>query len=254
MEDKAILIDTTKCTACRGCQVACKQWNDLPAENTTFFGGPGYQNPKGLSSITFTLVKFFWVGKREIDLDKYGNWHYLKYGCMHCLNPQCKRVCDTVHQAIYQDHQGFVQIDQGICKAPDCNLCTGACPFGVPKIDAHSAWKCTACLDRRIPDKDTYSETVKDPASSWLIGPGTPPACVATCPTGALQYGDRSVIISMARARANSPVIKQKYPEANVYGDTGPFGGLRVISVLTKSPGFYSLPSKGTRVRSLVRG
>lgn len=253
MGDKAILIDTTKCTACRGCQVACKQWNNLPAEETTFFGGPGYQNPKGLSSITFTLVKFFWdSGKKDKDLDSRGNWHFLKYGCMHCLNPNCKKVCDTIRRAIYIDNDGFVQIDQGICQPSNCRVCTVGCPFGVPQADINSIWKCTACIDRRIPGDDTYPPGIKDPSSNWLIGPYLPPACVAACPTGALQYGDRSSMITLARDRANNTSVRQKYPEVNVYGDTGPFGGLRIISVLTRSPGFYPLPPKSSRYSNLV--
>lgn len=31
---KAALVDMTKCTACRGCQVACKAWNDRKGEST----------------------------------------------------------------------------------------------------------------------------------------------------------------------------------------------------------------------------
>ena len=57
-ERMGILIDTTKCMGCRGCQVACKQWQGLKAEKTTFFGGAGYQNPPDLSADTFTLITF----------------------------------------------------------------------------------------------------------------------------------------------------------------------------------------------------
>ncbi|MEW6379244.1 MAG: 4Fe-4S dicluster domain-containing protein [bacterium] len=241
MGDKAILIDTTKCTACRGCQVACKNWNDLPAENTSFFGGPGYQNPKDLSSITFTLLKFFWSGKKGADVDAYGNWQFLKYGCMHCINPRCKLVCDTIHRAIYKDADGFVQINQGICQPANCNACMAGCPFGVPKSDGQSVRKCNACISRR---GYTYPGTIKDPASSWLTGPDLAPACVSTCPSGALKYGDRNAIITLAQERAAEAKVREKFPEVNVYGDTGPFGGLRVISILTRKPGFYSLPLK----------
>jgi formate dehydrogenase iron-sulfur subunit len=223
-EGKAILIDTTKCTACRGCQVACKNWNDLPAENTSFFGGPGYQNPKGLSSITFTLLRFFGSGKKGADVDEYGNWQFLKYGCMHCMHPQCKKVCDTLpYKAIYQDTDGFVQINQNACKAAmGCNICMTGCPFAVPQSDGKSVWKCNACIGRR--------------------GSVLAPACVSTCPPGALRYGNRNDMIALATARAADPKVREKFPEVNVYGDTGPFGGLRVISILTRKPGFYSLP------------
>ncbi len=54
-----VLVDLGRCTGCRGCQVACKNWNQLEAEETTFFAGPGYQNPAGLSDRTFTFVQYF---------------------------------------------------------------------------------------------------------------------------------------------------------------------------------------------------
>jgi len=56
MRAKAILVDVAKCIGCRGCQVACKQWNNLPAECTNCEGS--YENPKNLSPITYTLVRF----------------------------------------------------------------------------------------------------------------------------------------------------------------------------------------------------
>ena len=53
---KARLIDVSKCTACRGCQVACKQWNELPAVATTNTGT--YENPPKLDAYTFTKIHF----------------------------------------------------------------------------------------------------------------------------------------------------------------------------------------------------
>ena len=52
---KSFFIDTTLCMGCRGCQVACKQWHDLPAEETQNLGT--YQNPQDLSFDTYKLVQ-----------------------------------------------------------------------------------------------------------------------------------------------------------------------------------------------------
>ena len=95
---KARLIDVSKCTACRGCQVACKQWNELPAEHTTQRGT--YENPPELSGSTWIKVEF-----RERPEE----WLFRAHTCMHCTDASCEKVCPT--GAI--SHQGeMVIIDQ----------------------------------------------------------------------------------------------------------------------------------------------
>ena len=81
------LIDTTRCTACRGCQVACKQWNEMPGLRTRNFGS--YQNPPDLQWNTWTLIRF------QEHVDQKGNlkWLFRKDGCMHCTDAACVKVC-----------------------------------------------------------------------------------------------------------------------------------------------------------------
>jgi formate dehydrogenase iron-sulfur subunit len=246
MAEKAILVDTTKCMGCRGCQVACKQWNELPAEATTFFGGPGYQNPADVSVNTFTVVEFH-AAPGGKDLDAEGNWNFLKFQCMHCKVPLCKMACDGLYNpatpnkfaAIKVSPEGFVYVDLSRCKAKlapkGCAgaygpRCVAACPYGVPKVGQVDMGgyfkkvmrKCRGCFDR-----EEY---------------GLEPACVKSCPTDALQYGERSAIIATAVARAADAAVLAKYPNANVYGATGLYGGGHVIYVLAQPPGFYGLP------------
>ncbi|MBC8478096.1 4Fe-4S dicluster domain-containing protein, partial [bacterium] len=85
---KALLIDSTLCMGCRGCQVACKEWNDLPAEPTTFFAGPGYQNPSDLSPSTWTLITYY-----ESNNNGKMAWSFGKLQCMHCVDPACVTAC-----------------------------------------------------------------------------------------------------------------------------------------------------------------
>ncbi|UCC17403.1 MAG: 4Fe-4S dicluster domain-containing protein, partial [Dehalococcoidales bacterium] len=77
---KAILVDLRKCTGCRGCQVACKQWNELPAVSTTNRGT--YENPPDLSAHTWSVLKF-----KEISVNGNLKWLFSKWQCMHCLQP-----------------------------------------------------------------------------------------------------------------------------------------------------------------------
>ena len=74
----SVLVDTTRCMGCRGCQVACKQWNQLPATKTEFTGS--YENPKNFSPDTWTIVRF-----REFDDTP--TWRFRKSQCYHCAEP-----------------------------------------------------------------------------------------------------------------------------------------------------------------------
>ncbi|KAF0218650.1 MAG: formate dehydrogenase beta [Geobacteraceae bacterium] len=172
---RTFLIDTTKCTGCRGCQVACKQWNQLKAENTKFFSGEGYQNPPGMSEHTFTRVKFK-------DYQKLGQneFAFYKEMCMHCNDPACASVCPV--GAFRKTGEGPVVYDAKKCIG--CRFCMVACPFGVPKYEWSKAFplvkKCTGCYSR-----------VKE---------GLQPACATACPT-AIAYGPRDEMVREAEKR-----------------------------------------------------
>jgi formate dehydrogenase iron-sulfur subunit len=288
MADKAILVDTTRCMACRGCQVACKQWNNLPAAPTKrargydpggvpkwlwfqpneFFAGAGYQNPAGLDYITYRLVKFLDCGTTGDDVDAADNWHFLGFSCMHCMAPLCVEGCQW--GAIVTDGDGFKRIKKKVCKNNNktCTAsytqpppCRTACPFDVPrlgKVKSKGTWtkfarKCNGCFNRRSKpypyptdaagNTSQYQAGDNDIESKSFIGPDLIPACVSACPTGALQYGGRAAVLSAAAAIAADPNVLATYPGANVYGKLSPNGGLRVISVLTKPPAFYGLPT-----------
>jgi len=253
--------------------VACKQWNDLPAIVTDFFGGPGYQNPADLSGWCWTLVKFLTEGGKKNDLDVDDNWNFLKYQCMHCRDAACINVCEyrwgVGTAAMKRDAStGFVYINEPDCRNPGgCIICkTGyesmpGCPFDVPRRRPGNppfGAKCTGCVDR-VAGVDyrglggswttQYPPGIKDGSSDWLHIPGQPanddllPACVTSCPTGSLQYDTRVNIVAAATARVADADVVAKYPGVNLYGDgPGPYGGLNVITVLTRDPGWYGLP------------
>jgi formate dehydrogenase iron-sulfur subunit len=172
---KTFLIDTTKCTGCRGCQVACKQWNMLPAENTTFFTGEGYQNPPGMSEYTFTRVKF-----KDYQKQGQNEFAFYKEMCMHCNDPACASVCPV--GAFKKTAEGPVVYNADRCIG--CRFCMVACPFGVPKYEWSKAFplvkKCTGCYSR--------------------MKNGLEPACATACPT-AITYGGRADMLKEAERR-----------------------------------------------------
>jgi len=213
---KAILFDLTKCTACRGCQVACKQWNEHKAEETSNWGS--YENPKELSAET-------WLKMRFIETERNGkfDWLFLRRACLHCEEASCAVVCPV--GAIFKTEDGFVHIDQEWCIG--CGTCTQACPFHVPHIDHHAglAMKCSACTS----------------VGYNRLDEGLKPACVSTCPTGALAFGDRDELVSAGRAQVDK-LKANGYPNAYLYGENE-LGGLHVMYVLDDSPSaVYGLP------------
>jgi len=212
----AMLVDTSKCTACRGCQVACKQWWDLPETDTHQVGT--YENPPDLSPHTWTRITF-----HEHEADGRFQWLFLKQGCFHCGQAACVDVCPTA--ALKTGAGGAVTLERDRCNG--CGYCAEFCPFGIPRLETRNrftgeakATKCNFCQDR--------------------INDGLAPACVKTCPSGALDWGEWTSLLASAKARVLA-LKARGYPEANLYGETQ-LGGLGRLYVLTTSPAAYGLP------------
>jgi len=179
---KSMLIDSTRCIGCRACQVACKEWNNLPAEKTEFFGGSGYQNPGRLSSKTWTVISFHEAETSTGDYD----WIFAKQQCMHCLEPACAAACPV--SALEQLKTGAVVYDPGKCIG--CRNCQLVCPFDIPCFEWNKAVpeikKCNFCVDR--------------------IEAGMEPSCSCACPTDAIVFGERENLLQKAEIRiANNP-------------------------------------------------
>lgn len=216
----AMLIDESRCMGCRGCQFACKQWNDLPGEETTQQGT--YENPPDLSPTTWTRVKFNEVGEGD-NLQ----WLFLTQGCFHCGNPACVEVCPT---GALKQHPTLriVSLERDLCNG--CGYCTQFCPFEIPRLDTDvitevisgqgKAFKCNFCQDR--------------------VTNGLPPACVRTCPSKAFDFGDRNEMLAKAKARVET-LQQNGSPNANLYGEQE-LGGLGRLYVLKERPSLYGLP------------
>ncbi|MGG5253662.1 4Fe-4S dicluster domain-containing protein [Neobacillus sp. SM06] len=217
-KDKAILVDTSLCTGCKACQLACKEWHNLPA--TEFEKVPGtYQNPADRSSNTLMLMKF----SEQYDAStKTMEWLIRKDQCMHCTDAPCVDVCPT--SALFTHADGFVGLEREKCIG--CSYCGKACPFDIPRyqLDAltgkNKMNKCDFCQDR--------------------VTNGEKPACVQTCPTNALEVESWDLAVKQAYNRVAK--IKDRFPNANVYGDKI-MGGTHYIYVLTEKPEAYGLPA-----------
>ena len=217
MAEKAILYDATKCTACRGCQVACKQWWGLEGETTTNRGT--YENPPDLSYNTWLKIRFTEVADSKGGVD----WIFTRRACMHCTDAACVKVCPS--GALYHHPSGAVALNADICTG--CGYCQEFCPFDVPRLQGNAATiirkanKCILCTDR--------------------ITNGQEPACVKTCPPGALIFGDRADLVAAGQKRVQT--LKATLPNAYLYGEKE-LGGLHVMYVLTQPAEVHGLPAK----------
>jgi len=211
---KAMLIDVSKCMACRACQVACKQWNQLPAEKTHFTGS--YQNPPGLSGKTWTLISFIEPEEGET------RWLFRKLQCLHCTKASCVLVCPT--GAAKRRDDGVVVIDQKACTG--CKDCVESCPFNTPKYDPDTgtARKCNFCLDR--------------------VDNGLEPACAKACPTGAITFGEREEMLQLARKRQSVLAGGNPADTPRIYGEKDELGGLGVVYLLPEKASIYGLPDR----------
>lgn len=204
---KSIFIDTTICTACRACQVACKQWHDLPAEKTVNVGS--HQNPQDLSSMTYKLVRM-----TETEIDNRLQWLFFPDQCRHCTEPPC---LDTAYDetAIYKDEATGAVLYTRNTKKLDAEEIKGSCPYDIPREGPDGVLaKCDMCNDR--------------------VHNGLMPACVTACPTGAMSFGDRDEILSKAKSRLAK--VKERFPKAMLLDPDL----VNVIYLVAFDPSLYS--------------
>ncbi len=218
MNKKAMLYDSTRCTACRGCQVACKQWNDRQGWNYSHTRNTGsYQNPPNLSPETWTLISF-----QEHQTNGDLKWLFLKRGCFHCHDAACVEVCPT--KALKHDPvTDIVTLQPELCNG--CGYCSQFCPFGIPHLESNvlsgegKSAKCNFCQDR--------------------LANNEMPACVKTCTADALSFGDWDQMVALGESRVEA--AKPRFPNANLYG-ANILGGLGQLYVLAEAPAVYGLP------------
>ena len=238
--------DTTLCIGCKACEVACKEWNGLPAEHLTITG-MSYDNTRRLSSNTWRHVSFIedvrQNGDPAMEMPPFqSHWKMMSDVCKHCDNAPCQEACPT--GALFRTEFDTVVVQQDICNG--CGYCVPACPFGVIDLNEvdGKAHKCTLCYDR-------------------LKG-GLEPACAKSCPTDSIQFGVLSELHERARGRVES-LHAQGATHAYLYGAPGTAGAtgdlrhLHAFFLLTDQPEVYNLPSHPSRgarrvLPSLVSG
>jgi len=214
--------DTTLCIGCKACEVACKQWNQLP-DDGFHLTGMSYDNTVALGASTWRHVTF---AERALDGDPTNGariaWKMMSDVCKHCERAGCLEACPT--GAILQTEHGSIYIQPDVCNG--CGYCVPACPFGVVarREDDGRAWKCTLCYDRLQGQLE--------------------PACAKACPTDSIQFGPLDEL--RARAEARVELLRVRGLDAHLYGEDGEAqpgtGGLHAFFLLADEPEVYNLP------------
>jgi formate dehydrogenase iron-sulfur subunit len=248
---KGMFVDTSICTGCKACQVACKEWNQLPMEDEaavhlgSAFLAESYDNTGHLSATNWRHVKFieqFPDNRAETQ----GRWLMMSDSCKHCVQAGCLEVCPT--GALFRTDFGAVDIHSDVCIG--CRYCVGACPFGVisfndkyganeggPHMVKGTVNKCVLCSDR--------------------VANGLGTACAKACPTSSITFGNLDDLKGLAAARLHA-LHSRGQTDAYVYGwdlkeegldrpsggaqDLKVVGGLNVFYLLLDKPNVYGLP------------
>ena len=208
MSGKSFFVDLTKCTACRGCQVACKQWKKLPGEKTRNTGS--HQNPPDLSDVTLRVVRF-----SEQEIGGKMHWFFLPDQCRHCLDAPCKSGASLPDSIIVDPDTGAVVYNEKTAKE-DAGTIRSSCPYDIPRVNKKTKVisKCDMCNDR--------------------VKAGKLPACVQSCPTGTMNFGDRDAMLELAKKALVE--AKKKFPGAQLVDEDS----VRVIFLTADKPGLYA--------------
>ena len=220
---KGFFTDTTLCIGCKACEVACKQWNQLP-DDGMLFTGMSYDNSVALGASTWRHVAFI---ERPMALSTQDagafSWLFSSDVCKHCARAGCLESCPT--GAIIRTEFDSVYVQPDVCNG--CGYCVVSCPFGVidRREDDGRAWTCTLCYDRLKEDME--------------------PACAKACPTDSIKFGDLEQLQETARARV-ARLQERGMQEAYLYGadaaEQPGTEGLNAFFLLVDKPEAYNLP------------
>jgi formate dehydrogenase iron-sulfur subunit len=220
----AFLTDSTVCIGCKACEVACKEWNQVP-EDGLAWSGLSLDNSLGLGASTWRQVKFV---EHAVEPGSGGNapdrmsWEFISDVCKHCEHAGCLEACPT--GSIVRTEFGGVYVQPDICNG--CGYCVVSCPFGV--IDRRPtdgrAFKCTFCYDRQKA--------------------GLKPACATACPTDSIKFGDIDDMRREADKRIEA-LHARGMTDATLYDprDTS-VGGIHSLFIVRGEPRTFNLPPK----------
>ena len=223
MPISAFLTDASLCIGCKACEVACKEWNQIPDDGFVW-SGQSYDNTRALGASTWRHVLFLEqkqpMGSQLASIGEPFRWQFLSDVCKHCANAGCLEACPT--GSIVRTEVGSVFVQPDICNG--CGYCVVSCPFGVidKRPEDGRAFKCTFCYDRQ---------------KAGLV-----PACAKACPTESIQFGDLAELKQRGKSRVQD-LQRRGYHDAQIYNpQETSVGGIHAFFVILGEPEAYNLP------------
>ena len=182
MSQQAFYFDGTRCTGCKTCQMACKDYKNIDL------------------GISFRHVYEVTIGDTVKDADGAFSTTCVSYplsmSCNHCDSPVCFEKCPQ--SAIIKDADtGLMSIDEEKCIG--CGTCAIVCPYNAPKVDEEKkkAVRCNGCAER--------------------VAAGEKPVCVEACPARALDFGTVEEMSKVGERGNIAPLPEPHYTNPNLF-------------------------------------
>jgi formate dehydrogenase iron-sulfur subunit len=230
---KGFFTDTTLCIGCKACEVACKQWNQLPADGYEFSGN-SYDNTMALGATTWRHVAFIEQTAPPEAPPSLNKWLMMSDVCKHCTHAGCMEACPT--GAIVRNEFDDVYIQPDVCNG--CGYCVPSCPFGVVDLISHADY-----TEGRHFESDGRTHDDATQTTGGIAGKCT--LCYDRQKVGFIPaFGDVAELHERAKKRVET--LAERGVDSYLYGvDSGAStGNLNAFFLLTEAPGAYNLPER----------
>jgi len=265
---KGFFTDTSICIGCKACEVACKEWNQIPRDGELELLGSSYDNTGALGASTWRHVAFVEQGRDRIEAARESGRRLVDLGmpqvgappaetdttppdtpefrwlmssdvCKHCTHAGCLDVCPT--GSLFRTEHGTVVVQPDVCNG--CGYCVAACPFGVieRRTDGTAKTKSSRyAVNQEIPNVGVAQKCT---LCYDRLKDDQVPACAQTCPTTSIKFGTHERMLATAKERL-AQLHAQGMTEARLYGanDHDGVGGTGSIFLLLDEPEVYGLP------------